>query len=53
MRRALPAALRSRMLRLVLFALVFVLVLVWVSTCGEGEEPVARSFLRNLLRALF
>jgi hypothetical protein len=43
----------TRRQKWLLFAIVFGLVLLWVSTAGAGDEPVARSFLRNLLRAIF
>lgn len=43
----------TRRQRFVLFAVVFGLVLLWVSTAGAGDDAFARSFLRNLLRQLF
>lgn len=43
----------TRRQKWMLFAIVFGLVLLWVSTAGAGDDAFARSFLRNFLRQLF
>lgn len=44
---------RGAWLRLAFFAFSFAAVVFLVESCAEGEEALGRSFLRNLLRALF